>query len=140
MKNLSIFILIGTILFSSCAKKTMLNTYQGKQIIFGKAGGIAGKGLVFHIVEDGKCYKKQGAEYVQVSKFTKKQTTLLFEQMHNIQQSALELNEIGNVYQYIKLQNADGTAYSLVWSNGNQAPKNIKILYNKLMAQAEVQQ
>ena len=139
MKQLLIA-LIGTLAFLSCKTQEKIytpETYTREMITFGSGGGFTGKVKRYTILRNGQMFKindtpnsnESSGEMVSLEE---KVVDQLFLNFINLKLAEIELDDPGNMYQFINYYE-NGNTHRIRWGGKNEeVPRKVKDFYKIL--------
>lgn len=133
MKYLMICIFLCSLMACS-SKNISLDTYKGKMIQFGSAGGFSGLETRYCLLENGNLYKIpfQGEQKKElIVQVPKNEVNQLFANYENLNFDEISSEEVGNHYYFLEHCRKKQTK-KIVWSNNTNRELSIlhNILYN----------
>ena len=120
MKNILLLVVV-VLSISSCKTQQAPITFS-----FGTGGGFTGGYTTYSFANDGKLFKEQSLDKtnVQLGTLTKKQVKEAIEQSAKVNFAALNINNPGNLSNFVNVKQGDAKSYKTTWSgatSGNAA-------------------
>ena len=135
MKLFYTIIIIISCLMCCKSKYNTPYDYKGDKIIFGSAGGFAGKITEYTLLSNGDFYKGTGSEgFVdQLSHDMKDRAKQFFKSYDSLQFDTLNIDETGNMTYYIVMDRKDQDRHRIQWADDvDAAHQSLKIFHRNL--------
>ena len=135
--RLSILLFLGFVFIGflgSCTKKvTNPLQYEKPKVTFGNGGGFAGVETSYMMLDNGKIFKmtEMGQSFTHLGQIDRNKVSQFFETFKLFTFDKMVLNDPGNMYKYIEIDN-NGMTNRLTWGNSS-VDKNLTVLYQILM-------
>jgi len=133
-------LLVITGLVFSCKSKSAHQSpydYKGDKIVFATGGGFSGKVMEYTLLSNGEFYKGTGSEGI-VKQLVHKQNDRvdqIFKNYEALNFSEIEINESGNMYNYIVMYSGDKNPHKILWADHvEEVPDALKIYFKNLKA------
>ena len=130
-----LFLIIISLLFSFCKSYT-LDQLPDQRLVFGKGGGFAGIETSYTLLDNGQLFKSISTDtsFTELKKIAKSEAKGLFTTLETIAFDSIQLNNPGNLYQFIE-SNTVGKTHKVVWNAEDSAntPEALKNFYKNLM-------
>lgn len=133
------FLAIISLMFSCKSKSAHQSPYdyKGDKIVFATGGGFSGKVSEYTLLSNGEFYKGTGSEGV-VQQLVHKQNDRvdqIFKNYKALNFSEININESGNMYNYIVMYSRDETPHKILWADHvEEVPEALKIFFKNLKA------
>jgi len=98
-------VLLLVFLFSCKGQTYTMDTLPAKRIEFGNEGGFTGGRTTYILLENGQVFSKSSLVQTELEKVKKKEAKKVFKEMDKLVQSKFELNETGNLTNFIVYYN-----------------------------------
>ncbi len=128
-------VLIFLILCTCCKTKDYTPEEYTKEIlIFGNGGGFSGATVEYTLLSNGQLFMEgsRSGPRVQLGRVKSKRTNQLFKTYHQFRFDTLEVDDPGNMYFYLKMQNNEGD-HKILWGGQENVPKALKTYYANLI-------
>ncbi|MDQ3073636.1 MAG: hypothetical protein M3Q97_10285 [Bacteroidota bacterium] len=127
-----LFILV---LLSSCRVYDSPAEYKGRQLKYGKGGGVTGAWEQYVLLGNGQVFYRnfQDTVYAELGYIPRKEAKKIFKGLIDAHFYAERFNEPGNMTYFIFYKDND-ESHGLQWGSGTfKTPQSILDLYNRLM-------
>lgn len=107
--------------------------YVGRQLVFGKGGGITGEVVAYHLFQNGIVFKGKGlAEktYDKLGKISPEITTQIFDNYNMLNLKDISFTHPGNIYYFIESKSGS-VDHKITWGDPEHTvPKNAILFYD----------
>ncbi|MFZ1704566.1 MAG: hypothetical protein WAT79_09460 [Saprospiraceae bacterium] len=108
------------------------NTLKQNYIHFGNGGGFTGAVTAFYLTTEGKLYKMEGSNIIQIGETNQNITDQMFSLPKTLNVKNNPYNVPGNKYFFIEYF-IDNDLQKIVWGGDQNHPKSYETWYHNLM-------
>lgn len=111
-----------------CCKSYTPDQLPEKQLVFGNGGGFAGIETAYTLLENGQLFKHNSHDSIpkELTKLGRKTAQQFFTALNDMAFDTISLNDPGNIYQFIQLQE-EGKTHKVTWNAANEAADSTQL-------------
>lgn len=140
MKNILFVLTLGMLLFSCKSTHQSPYDYTKDKLSFGTGGGFSGKVTEYTLLSNGEFYKgtsNEGSVY-KLNHNQNDRVDMIFKNYETLNFSELDINEAGNMYNYIVMYKEGEEPHKILWADYVEGvPNELKIYFKNLKSFAK---